>query len=349
MIPLTLHIGTPKTATTSIQESLWLNHARLAESNIVFCQNLGQTNNIDLFLACLHHNEGGFGILENRKISGESARSEFRLDVTQRLRKLASQPSSQSRQMRLISSSEHFWFLWSPVHFQFLKSILHDSGVYLDQVVVYFRSQSDLLYSALSTMVRDGLCLNDIDVNSLGSHELKYLDYHSRLLAWKQFFPSARIQPFLFNDHKHNILRHFYEVCACPSDNLLVSPVMNESLSDTGIAILAELNRRFLTGKSRSEIVQYLAEENPRTALGRLVEKHCSGRPKPIPVTVAAINSFFEESNQQLLKEFFHGRQLHDLCKTRDVSEVCENPNAHAKAASTFVNILLDALSHSGA
>jgi hypothetical protein len=193
-------------------------------------------------------------------------------------------------------------------------------------------------------MVRDGLCLNDIDVNSLGSHELKYLDYHARLIAWKNFFPSARIQPFLFNDHKHNVIRHFYEVCACPSDSLLVSPVMNESLSDTGIAILAELNRRFLTGKSKSEIVQHLAEENPRTVLGRLVEKHCSGRPKPIPKTVAAINCFFEESNQQLLKEFFHGRQLNDFFKPRDVSEVFDCPNSQAEAASTFVNILLDAL-----
>lgn len=345
MIPLTLHVGTPKTATTSIQESLWLNHRALADSGLYYCSNLGQTNNIDLFLACLHHNEAGFGILENRGIIGEARRNEFRDTVSSRLKSNALHVSETPGMHRLIASSEHFWFLWSDVHFQNLRTILNQSGVYIDRVIVYFRSQSDLLYSALSTMVRDGFCLCDVDASSLGSHELEYLNYNNRLNLWKSHFPEAGLQPYLFNDHKQSILAHFYAACSCRTNSLVRSPVMNESLSDTGIALISELNRRFLDGMTRSEVVQFLERENPRTVLGRLIEKHFPGKPEPKPTTVDAINSFYRSSNHELLAQFFPGRQLEDLCPDSASWRPADTSNFPASSIPRVVDILLDALS----
>ncbi|MEA5392267.1 hypothetical protein VB738_13470 [Cyanobium gracile UHCC 0139] len=346
MIPLSLHIGTPKTATTSIQESLWLNHDVLARSGLLYCHTLGRTNNIDLFLACLHPGEQGFGILENRGIIGDQQRNLFQSDVIRRLSESALHIESTPSLQRLVSSSEHFWFLWSDVHFQNLKHILGEAGVYIDRIIVYFRSQSDLLYSALSTMVRDGYCRSDVDAATLGSHELQYLDYYSRLILWRQNFPEAAMHPFLFNDHKKDILSHFYSVCSCKSESLVPSPVMNESLCDIGISLMSELNRRFFSDMGRPEIVKLLSTENPRTVLGRLVEKCFPGKPIPTPATVQAINSFYQTSNVRLVDQFFPGRQLDDLCPCPLSVDSYHESGLDHESIGKLVTLLIEALKY---
>jgi hypothetical protein len=236
--------------------------------------------------------------------------------------------------------------LWSDVHFQNLKRILDESGVFIDRVIVYFRSQSDLLYSALSTMVRDGYCQSDVDLTSLGSHELQYLDYYARIRLWRQHFPGAVLHPFLFNDHKRTILAHFYSACSCSSESLVVSPVMNESLSNVGISLMSELNRRFCSGMTRPDIVQLLADHNPRTVLGRLVEKHFPGKPFPNSETVRVINSYYRESNVRLVDEFFPGRALEDLCPHPSTVDSCTESGLDSDSFGQIVSLLLDALNH---
>lgn len=206
------------------------------------------------------------------------------------------------------------WFMWSNVHFRNLKTILEGAKVKLQEVIVYLRPQSELLYSALSTMVRDGFCIDDIDVSHLDNHEFKYLHYYDRLSAWKVNFPDAFLKVYLFNDHKKQIINHFYSACSLPNINTVDPPVMNESLSDMGVAILAELNRRFLAELTRHEVVRYLKEDNTRSRLGKLIELHFPGKPTPTMEVVEAINQYYQQDNKTLIDEYFPERSLTDLC-----------------------------------
>lgn len=343
---LTLHIGTPKTGSSSIQEALWINRDRVKQNGISFCHALGPTNNIDLFLACLHHDEWGFGILEERGICGEEKRNSFRKDVIDRLKKVHETTGSVVPQNnQLVASSEHLWFLWSDVHFRNLKQILDGSGVELASVIVYLRPQPHLLYSALSTMVRDGFAVAEVDPSCVSLHEFRYLNYWDALKQWKAYFPNVPINARWYDDHKHDIVNDFFNVCGIPVDGITAPPRMNTSLSSLGVAVMCELNRRFLTGLDPLSVARALNENNPRSKVAALVEKHFAGTPLPSREACMSIEAYFEESNSLLIRDYLPSLALNDFANKAEVMHAVD-ASAYKAASIGIVDLALELMEH---
>jgi hypothetical protein len=152
--PLLLHIGSPKTGSSSIQEVLFLNSSYLREQGIAIPVSLGfgTSNQIALPMACTSPAELGHDFINRYGFIGPEGRARLVDTVRTLMRKdLDGAPFN-----RVLATSEHFWFLRSDYHFDVLSGLLSDLDLELTNLVVYLRPQSLFLASAMPTFLRDG-------------------------------------------------------------------------------------------------------------------------------------------------------------------------------------------------
>ncbi len=306
-ISITLHIGTPKTGSTSLQQLIAVNSNLLESQGIHSCHELGGQNHVDLFLACLHPNEGGYGILEARGILGEQQRQQFKDQVASTVRAIAASARSRSENTILLATSEYFWFLHSEVHFRRLTQIFADADVKLNRLIVYFRHQAELLNSALSTMVRDGFAVNQIRTEMLEQHEFQYLKYHERLLNWIHWFPGVEVNAYPYNQHNQDLLEHFMAVLGVKSFEKPKIDRLNCSLSDFAIDLLSHLNARTVGDLSISEELARVNASPDRARLLSILDRLFIGQPSITPELVVAIDSYCAAENKALFGRFMPG------------------------------------------
>jgi hypothetical protein len=272
------------------------------------CHELGGENHIDLFLACLHPNEGGYGILEARGVLGEQRRQQFHDQVATTLGQIADSVRSQAGQVSLLATSEYFWFLHSEFHFLRLKQLFDSADLTLKRVIVYFRHQADLLSSALSTMVRDGFVVNEINSNMLNLHQFQYLKYQERLQNWISNFPGVKIDAYLYNQHRRDLSSHFMNALGIGSFDMPNADYLNRSLNDFGIDLLYYLNASQVGSLSSpgemTRISESQCDSQDRKRLLSLVDRFFVGQPTINSDTVAAIDAYFAAENKALFKSF---------------------------------------------
>jgi hypothetical protein len=295
--PLLLHIGSPKTGTTSIQEALFLNASHLREQGIAIPVSLGfgAPNQIALPMACTSPAEQGHDFINRYGFIGAEGRARLIDTVRTLMRKdLDGAPFH-----RVLATSEHFWFLSSDHHFNVLSGLLSDLDLELTNLVVYLRPQSLFLASAMPTLLRDGRISCQFSANE--ATQFSYLNYDKMLSGWQKHFPNAQIQIVNFEAKKKQLIPSFLATCELP-ELPRPAPYMNAGLSNIGCEQMAKLNRTWPRMIKRGG---GLAIESPlHSMIADWLNKHCPGKFELDNDSSEIIFSIFKESNKLVYQKF---------------------------------------------
>ena len=238
---LLVHIGTAKTGTTTVQEYLYLNRARLEEYGVLYPTSLGHKNHIRI---------AAYAVPEPWKVAGNFSgidsigkQQEFRKELE---RQLDNEVRS-GKYRRVLISNEHLHSrLITPDQIQLLKELFarHFSRV---AILVYFRRQDLMSVSRYSTALRAGL------MPLSHFHGKGYLfDYLAVYNNWANAFGAENVTVRIFSRDRFlqgNFLVDFRAAAGLEErDDYLLPESRNESLSFDAERLILELNERIRAG-----------------------------------------------------------------------------------------------------
>jgi hypothetical protein len=193
---LILHIGTEKTATTTIQNFLYRNREILLNKGIALSDFLEKPNNRKLPSFCMP--EGSFdAYFTNRGITTIQQKKQYFSSFVDDFRKEVKSLASSTDTMFI--SSEHLHSrLQDTDSIGFLKNLL-DGLFSRVSIVCYFREQSAVVKSLYSTMIKvsyskgfDSL-LQDCEPSN------PYYNYYDSFMKWSDVFGKNNIVPRIFS------------------------------------------------------------------------------------------------------------------------------------------------------
>ncbi len=242
MTALVLHIGTEKTGTTSIQDFLARNRARLAAQGIHVPEFLGATNHRwAAYMAEAVERVDGFsrqiglaGSAEQRAARKEEIRVQL-VDAVQR------HPDA-----TWLISSEHFQSrLTTPEEVARLAAILQPLFAEI-RIVIYLRNPLETAISYWSMRVKGGAPLHALgDPGSFGHH---ICDHRGILERWLAVFEPHQFCVRLFEREAfvaHDLIRDFCAATGIAWHPALEHPPrLNETLPYAALRLLARVNER---------------------------------------------------------------------------------------------------------
>lgn len=160
MNPVFLHIGMPKTGTTSIQHFLNQNRRALCARGFVVPRTPGRTNHKNLALYALPDH----GRQKMRRANGLDTPGEIMRFRELFLTRFAEEAASWSNDQTVVLSSEHMSLLRKPDDFQRLKRLLAVMGDRPIRIVIYLRRQDLFYLSGYSQRIKSGASLHWSDL-----------------------------------------------------------------------------------------------------------------------------------------------------------------------------------------
>lgn len=297
MPKLILHIGTEKTGTTSIQDTLYKNHDALLKDGLLYPKCFGRANHVELTVISQDISKQSelYAVvgLNNPKLNID----EYRLAAIKRLK----QEIVESKAHTVILSNEHLHSrLTSPLEIERLKNEL--SSIFEEIIVVaYFREQLGLALSHFSTKIKSGdtypFSLPTIDPIP------HYYDYDGMIKKWEAHFSKIVCREFsknkLFNQ---DVILDFLSVVGYENKELIHVTDTNRSIGYDLLEVLRRVN----------EFVPLVVdgEINPvRKNLVSVFEAIDSDVNIPLTTTESALfRSAFTEGNSRLNERYeFNG------------------------------------------
>lgn len=226
---LILHIGSHKTATTSIQHRLWHRYEALAGQGILY----PRSGNI-----WLGPHRLGWSL-------GLDAPARNPADKPEQIAEAMLREAGDKGCDTILLSAEDLSLL-DIDQIERLKSLLPADQV---TVVVYLRRQDDFLLSFYKQEVQSYFTVYPGDVLDyyLGQFDARMLDYAGLVTRWRRAYPQANLVVRIFEQarqHPGGMLGDFVETAKLP-DLLLdgaETASHNQSLSNTGTLVLADFN-----------------------------------------------------------------------------------------------------------
>jgi hypothetical protein len=291
-VDLTLHIGTEKTGSTSIQRFLAKNRVRLQEAGVLFPLAPGLDNQRAL-TAIAEENLEDSALQEIFDIQTPDDLQRFRQDLHGKLEK----ELREARCSHVVMSNEHCSSrLRDPAQVEYLRTFL---GEFFDRIriLVYIRRQDDFLVSTYSTMVKTGRT-NPIHVPSARG-QLRRYDHWDLLSRWAEIFGRENIICRKYDRSElvdGDIIHDFGAQAGVPTTPDYERPVMtNESLDAEALEFLRIFNRYYNRTGHRSQLVQALASIS-NGPLVTLPEDE-----------LVKFMGLFTESNEKVAAEYFGG------------------------------------------
>jgi len=259
---VTLHIGTEKTGTTTIQEFLFLNKSILLRQNVFIPAFLGPRNHRwAVFLA-----EGDDRVDSFTKSRGLSEDKEKRLSIKSFKREELFQKTIDFSNKHWVISSEFFQSrLTTELEIRELKKILLEAFSSVN-IVIYVREPIRTAIATWSTMIKAGGTIRALW--EPGRFEKNNCDHKAILSRWLNVFDKHQITVRLFdrnsfeNDDLLNDFCKYARITMSP-DFAIPAP-SNQSLSFKAILILSEINKsipNFIGPRKnyiRGDIVKYI-------------------------------------------------------------------------------------------
>jgi hypothetical protein len=264
-----LHIGTEKTATTTIQNFLGINRELLIH-NGYFVRNSGgskYSNDTDLAVAAYdisHRDE----LCHNA--TSEEDFIKLQKEIVNQLIRDVSSASKENPRLKFIFSSEHFQSrLVKPGELERLRDLLWCMGMTEVSVIVYLRNPSEIANSLFSTSIRAGSSMI-APPPPTNPYYSNICNHQATLTRFGSIFGEDALIPRIFDKHSFvngSIICDFISVLGIGSeinDLCKIPGNSNESLSPLGIRILSSLNELippYVDGKLnplRSNIISYI-------------------------------------------------------------------------------------------
>lgn len=316
---LILHIGTEKTATTTIQDFVYANQAVLADRGVALSNELGYTNNRKLVAYCLpedrfddYFTHRDVTTVEDKRRHFEGFEAAFANEVR----------TLSGRAHTMFISSEHFHSRLRDVDsIRRLKRLLDELFTEI-KVICYFREQSSMLESYYSTAIKSS---SSVDFQHFGRNcniDNHYYNFATFFGKWRDVFGRGCLEARLFERQRfvdQDVRKDVLSIILGSRDFAgfdFSATDANVSLGYAGLEIGRIVNRhvakRHADG-SRNEIRRQLFELLSRSRLGR------SGT-LPFP-DAQAIYATFHPSNVAFAREFLaHGGNPFPPPKPRSVA-----------------------------
>lgn len=320
-----LHIGTPKTGTTSLQRVLSSNREKLAGGGVYYSSTAGKFNSRALAVAISPNRNQDF--LSRHKLLDKDTFQRWREALLSNLSDEINAAAS-SQDVYLLSSEHFASTLDQSSNVSSLADFLspHFSDI---KVVCYLRRQDLMAVSRISEALRAGLTRRGLpDVTSNESLPAIY-DYCDLLARWGSAFGHSALQPKIFEKNQlvgGDIVTDFLKTELRLELDQSAHPTENIALSATAQLALLMFNR---TAPDHSPT---------KTAERRLLfvkhlEKMAPGQ-SWLPSKKDAIDFYrsFEPGNARIAREFFNRDALFEenfeqypATEIRDDVAVAEN------------------------
>lgn len=295
-----LHIGTPKTGTTSLQRVLSANRAKLAVEGICYSRAAGKFNSRALAAAISPNRNEDY--LSRHELLDTDAFQRWREALLGDINDELAEATSSSRDVYLLSS-EHFTSTLDQVGdvaclAQFLAP--HFSEI---KVVCYLRRQDLMAVSRISEALRAGQARRGLpDLRSKGFLPAIY-NYDQLLARWGSVFGQSAVHPKVFEKSQlagGDIVTDFLETELRLKLDQPDNPPENTALSATAQLALLMFNRT-VSDHSPSDTAQR------RRSFVKLLERTAPG-PGWLPAKEDAMDfySHFEHGNNRIAREFFN-------------------------------------------
>lgn len=303
-----LHVGTEKTATTTLQR--FFDHRRdtLAAQGVAYTRSPGVGNNWRLAVAAYDDDRHDDRSLD-AGVNGPDSRRRFRAavvtDVTDELAAIEAEYAVEVN--TLLISSEHLHSrLTTPAEIARLAQLLAEIGVTDTTVVIYLRDPLTLAASLHSTVVKHGSTRRNPPPPDAGTYYRHLCDHRASIERWGAVF--GRVTPRLFEPEAMvggSIVDDMVD--ALGLDGLRADPAaedqhLNQSLSVAEVEVLTRIN----------EHVPYALDGRPNpthAALVAALERHSSGPAYRLPPRLAqCYREAFADSNEWVRQRFFPER-----------------------------------------
>lgn len=299
---LTLHIGTEKTGSTSIQKFIKTNQKLLSESGIKIPRTLGDEihyklqlmSNPDEFQDDFLRNLGLHQDMKKRKNTIAQWRKDFTNEIN----------NSKARNW-IISCETLHSRLTTRTEIDRLKDILEPLFEEIN-ILVYLRNPVELMTSRANEYVKSGFILElpkpaEQKGFDIYNHELTIKTWRNRI-GKGEFIPRLFDRSFLTNN---DIIDDFCSCCKIDRSKMIDVPRQNTSMPYYCTKLISEVNRyvprRWVNGtliKSRWELVslmrKVLKSGSALQAEGKIIETY---------------QKYYQASNEWVRKEFFPDRQ----------------------------------------
>jgi hypothetical protein len=294
---LTIHIGTTKTGSTSIQAFLAANRDALAAQGVLYPLDLGPQHHVNATVAALSYGKSP-DLLRFCKITDNEAHDAFRVETAAAFQRQLAQSSTVKH---AIISSEHLHSrCTAPQDIQRFRD-LFCQGFDEVEIVVYIRSQIDHMVSLFSTKLRHGFngTLDDHIEAMLGKSNTAYFDLQNVITRWADVFgkDAVIVRPFAALDRKTGgAVSDFCAVTKIDTDveGIVQAAPQNESINAKGQELLMILNKGAgIPIGARRDVVAWLEKEFNGSGF------------KPSPKAVKKVCARFEEGNAWVTQTYF--------------------------------------------
>ncbi|MDU9006516.1 hypothetical protein [Sedimentitalea todarodis] len=244
MTRTTLHIGTTKTGSSSIQQFLATNRDALQRQGVLYSKALGKVSHNVIPVA----SKGRLASTDHQRMFKITTENEYRTFVAER-RKRLTREIDRAQPGHILISSEHMHSrCFTAAHFSGLKTLLAPALEGRDlQILVYLRPQIEHAISLYSTMLAHGLN-QDIDSfieDRMFGPKRRYHDFRKLIRIWQRAFPQATMTVRAFDAVKtlpEGVISDFTQVTGLDADGLEYLPRVNESLDAWSAEALRRLN-----------------------------------------------------------------------------------------------------------
>jgi hypothetical protein len=311
-----VHIGAPKTGSSTIQEFLFLNTDALARQGFRFSRNVeGRGSQYEYPAAALARLDRLLpGYDEQLRYSSTDLRVHKELGAAVEA-ELARKRAGWTEPVALFSSEHIHPWLRSVEEIRALDALF---AQYFDSVryILYIRNQEDLFISLYSELIKRGA---NTRLDEYLAQLLDSLDHEPRIRLWieavgRDRFDLRLLDPTFLKDG--DLLADFAAACGFTLDGLAIPPRLNESLSAAAAECIRAMNERIpelrhdgirnpLRTGVLDQIISMTPEDAPRLALTEAQRARIRDRVGP--------------GNEALRRDFFPERtSLFEAPKARE-------------------------------
>ncbi len=322
-----VHIGQPKTGTSTIQSFLQLNVDRLAEQGVRYSRNVPERGSqFEYAFAALHR----VGDLPIDKVE----RAYYGVESLEALARMANEATASLRGVPsrfgedvAVFSSEHFapWM-------QSVEAVKHVDAMFREvfddvRYIVYFRNPLTLSLSRYSETLKRGR------VHTLAQFlkkQQRFPSLYDVAARWRDGVGGDRISARLLEKdwlHKEDLLEDFCKAIGVDIAGMEFPERVNEGLNQLGVACMRALNETI------PPVLPDGRTNARRKHLIALVEEFSAGAPplRATPQQLDSIEELTHTSNERLRAEFFPDRASLFARPSGDIAQLTADELAERK------------------